>query len=50
MLWSPQKKDEEGKDIGKDENYCPSALMCPCTSKNKTDQTECKPVEQKKDD
>lgn len=49
MLWNPQKKDEEGNVVGKDENYCPSALMCPCAVKNKTDSTECKkPLEEKK--
>lgn len=49
MLWNPPKKDEQGNVVGKDENYCPSALMCPCVNKNKTGQTECKPVELKQE-
>lgn len=54
MLWnSPKNKegDKDASDSTKDENYCPSALMCPCNKKSSAQNgTAAKTVEEKKED
>lgn len=54
MLWNNPKNKEGDKDSGdnqKEENYCPSALMCPCAKKDPIqNNTEGKTVEEKKED